>query len=561
MNQEMNGNYNQYYGNNNIHHDNMNNYPHQYPYFNQFGQYNNLHNIEIGILRENIHYLEQKFLDISTHITNIDKKLDSLAHNTNYRFDNLDLLIKSNKNKNKNKNKNNNNNNNNKNKNKNRNNNKNENTKYDKNDNSGIIFIDINDEDKSDKKTELKDSNDKSDSIDPFTMISMMLLGNKKKPVINNDSFNDSDTEISENYDSDDEYTEIIDQIHTIDDLIALGKKFSSGQIENKEYTEENIFMEEIVSKIIADLDDDDDKSKNKNININKKYPINVEILKKLVEPLEKLQKLVGLVDIKNSVLNMIIYYLQEFEKKSNKNLLHTVITGPPGVGKTECGKILAEIYASLGVIPSNKFTLVKRTDLIGEYLGHTAHKTQKVIDKADGGVLFIDEAYSLGNEDKKDSYSKECIDVLNQNLTEKKKKLIVIIAGYEDELEKSFFSYNPGLARRFPFRYSITGYTPNELCQIFIKKINDNKWKLTDNTNFINKFFIDKKDEFKNFGGDIENLFTMCKFSHSRRVFGLHPKNRKKLSEEDIINGFSELDKHRKKKADENYAWKSMFL
>ena len=164
---------------------------------------------------------------------------------------------------------------------------------------------------------------------------------------------------------------------------------------------------------------------------------------------------MIGMKKVKNDVFEMIIYYLQNFEK-TNKNMLHLVIEGSPGVGKTKLGKIMAQIYCALGIIPSNKFKYVKATDLIGEHVGATRIMTQKIIDDADGGVLFIDEAYALSSNDSKDPYGKECLDTLNFNLSENKKKLIVIIAGYPDQLDKCFFSYNPGLERRFPFRFKI---------------------------------------------------------------------------------------------------------
>ena len=282
-----------------------------------------------------------------------------------------------------------------------------------------------------------------------------------------------------------------------------------------------------------------------------KKYPINLETVKKLRKPLNKLNKLIGLSSVKDSILDMILYYLQNFETKNN-NMLHTVIEGPPGVGKTELGRILAEIYAALGIIPSKKFKCVRRTDLIGEYLGHTAQKTQRAIDEADGGVLFIDEAYSLGNEDKRDSFSKECIDTLNQNLSEKKKKLIVIIAGYQDELEKSFFSYNPGLRRRFPFKFTIEGYSSDELRDIFLKKLKDSRWKVNEqeiDISFLTKFFDTNKDKFLHYGGDIENLIVSCKFMHSRRLVGKHPKYRKIITKADIEQGLNRFIKNKKSK------------
>ncbi len=294
---------------------------------------------------------------------------------------------------------------------------------------------------------------------------------------------------------------------------------------------------------------------------LNKKYSINLEKVNKLVKPLKKLKNMVGLEKIKNQILDMILYYLQGFENKNN-NMLHTVIEGPPGVGKTQLGKILAEIYSSLGIIPSNTFKLVKRTDLIGEYVGHTAHKTQAAIDEADGGVLFIDEAYSLGNKDKKDSFSKECIDTLNQNLSENKKKFICIIAGYPDELESSFFSYNPGLKRRFPFKYKIDKYTPTELKEIFMLKIGSIKWKL-DKQNYsdkdIQKFFEENKDTFSNYGGDIDNIIVEIKFAHSRRVINLHPKFRRVITKDDIMAGFNKFKESKKSILDEFY--KSLYI
>lgn len=113
----------------------------------------------------------------------------------------------------------------------------------------------------------------------------------------------------------------------------------------------------------------------------------------------------------------------------------------------------------------------MKRSDLIGKYLGHTAKLTQEVFDNSKGGILFIDEAYSLGNPEQRDSFSKECIDTINQNLTENK-DTVVFIAGYKEQLNESFFSYNPGLNRRFKMRLTVDKYNAEDLRQIFIKKL-----------------------------------------------------------------------------------------
>ena len=155
--------------------------------------------------------------------------------------------------------------------------------------------------------------------------------------------------------------------------------------------------------------------------------------------------------------------------------------------------------------------------------------KPKAAIDSALGGVLFIDEAYSLGCNDgrrKSDSFSKECIDTINQNLSEKKGQFICIIAGYPEELERHFFSVNPGLKRRFSFHYQIEGYDWKELAEILCRKISSIGWKLDSEARkwlFQDKGFMeDHIKDFPNFGGDIETLLLNIKIVHGRRVFGM---------------------------------------
>jgi SpoVK/Ycf46/Vps4 family AAA+-type ATPase len=371
-------------------------------------------------------------------------------------------------------------------------------------------------------------------------------------------------------YTSDDEFEEVNIKINSIDDVISLGDYYEKLKIENppekqddqnnqdiKLYkitnpTDKNDLYAEIQKAMNQDKKDETKQEKLIKHDYfeynNKKYSIDLEKISKLKIPMLKLKSLIGLDSIKNSILEMIVYYMQHFES-NNASLLHTIIEGPPGVGKTELGKIFAEIYAAMGIIPSSKFKLVKRTDLVGEYLGQTAHRTQEAINEANGGVLFIDEAYSLGNEEKKDSYAKECIDTLNQNLSENKNKIICIIAGYPEQLDSCFFNYNPGLKRRFPFKYTITGYNHTEMAEIFKKKINDIKFKLDNDINqqYLEELFKDNLDKFTNYGGDIDNLITNCKFMHASRVFGLHPKNKRILTSIDINKGFDRYLLHKK--------------
>ena len=280
-------------------------------------------------------------------------------------------------------------------------------------------------------------------------------------------------------------------------------------------------------------------------------YNIDLYRLRCIREPLIKLNETIGLEKIKKDIIKHILFFLQDFQG-ANDDMLHTVIQGAPGVGKTMVAQIIGEIYWKLGIINGGnhndyKFRIVKRSDLIGQYLGTTAKKTQEVINSCIGGVMFIDEAYSLGNEEKKDIYAKECIDTINQNLTEKKGEFLCIIAGYEKDLDKCFFSYNPGLRRRFPFVYTISDYSHEDLSKIFRSMLTKNKWRLDIESDKLNEIFKNNYDVFVNMAGDIETLVFNCKLEHSSRVFCMHEYHKNKVTEQDLIAALDALKKSRK--------------
>jgi len=259
-----------------------------------------------------------------------------------------------------------------------------------------------------------------------------------------------------------------------------------------------------------------------------------IKILISLKDELQELKDMVGMKDIKDVISSQIVYLIQKFDKT---DMMHSVIQGPPGCGKTTLAKILAKIYLKLGYVKNNKFIIAKRSDLIAGYLGQTAIKTQKIIDKADGGVLFIDEAYSLGTQkgSNGDSFSKECIDTLNQNLSENK-NFICIIAGYKKELKECFFKNNEGLERRFPWKFEIKKVNAEQLKHIFISMIRKNNW-LIDNKDIPTNFFKHNRECFPFNGGSIETFFGKVKMIHSKRVFGKSKKEKMKITKEDIEN------------------------
>ena len=272
---------------------------------------------------------------------------------------------------------------------------------------------------------------------------------------------------------------------------------------------------------------------------------INNSVLQAILPQLLELQKIIGMKELKTTIFYQIIYYLQNLHKKSD-DYLHTVILGAPGCGKTTIAKIIGNLYSNLGVLKNKSFTIAKRADLIGEYLGQTTIKTSKLLKSCIGGVLFIDEIYSLGpgSKDKKDSYSKEAIDALNMFLSEHKKDFCCIIAGYEKEVQECFFSVNQGLERRFQWIHKIDKYTPEELASICFKKLKDIEWETVCTTNELVDLIKTNEMLFKNAGGDIENLLTKAKMVHAKRVFSLEPHHKFILTKEDLENAIKFISK-----------------
>ena len=283
-----------------------------------------------------------------------------------------------------------------------------------------------------------------------------------------------------------------------------------------------------------------DDNPKTTNI----KYNIDMKNLYDIRPNLINLNNMIGMNSLKDNIVDQILYFSQDLMLDSEGDFMHTVIYGPPGTGKTEIAKIIGKLYSKLGILKKNKFIKATRSDMIAGYLGQTAIKTKELIKDSLGGVLFIDEAYALGNSEGRDSFSKEAIDTLCEALSDYKDNLMVIIAGYEEELNKCFFNYNKGLDSRFTWRFKTDDYSTSELRQIFEKKIKDAGWTIEENV-LSDDWFENKMPYFKFYGRDMETLFCKTKIAHSRRVFCLSAENKKKITLKDVEKGFENFIKN----------------
>ncbi len=193
-----------------------------------------------------------------------------------------------------------------------------------------------------------------------------------------------------------------------------------------------------------------------------------------LTETTEKLFCLIGLDQIKKQISEHIKYIkflklrVQQGFEENEKINLHSVFTGNPGTGKTTVVKLLGKIYRKMGLLSVGHVLEVGRNELVGEYIGQTAPKTKKIIEKARGGILFIDEAYSLarkGDEASKD-YGMEVIELLMKEMSDGPGNIAIMVAGYPDEME-FFLEANPGLKSRFKYFFNFPDYTPDELIEI----------------------------------------------------------------------------------------------
>ena len=201
-------------------------------------------------------------------------------------------------------------------------------------------------------------------------------------------------------------------------------------------------------------------------------------------DPYKELDELIGLNQVKeevHSLANFVKIQKQREAKglKTPKMSFHLVFTGSPGTGKTTVARIVARIYKDLGVLKKGHMVETDRSGLVANYVGQTATKTNALVDSALNGVLFIDEAYALVPSNKNNDYGQEAISTLLKRMEDDRDRLVVIVAGYTNEM-KRFIDSNPGLQSRFNRYINFPDYTSGELCDIFNMYVKKNQYSLT---------------------------------------------------------------------------------
>ncbi|WP_407653415.1 AAA family ATPase [Brevibacillus ruminantium] len=197
----------------------------------------------------------------------------------------------------------------------------------------------------------------------------------------------------------------------------------------------------------------------------------------------DELEKLIGLQEAKKLMyeIHALLRINKEREKyslKLEKQVFHMVFKGNPGTGKTTVARLFGKLFREMGILSKGHLIEVERADLVGEFIGHTAQKTRELVKKALGGILFIDEAYSLARGGEKD-FGKEAIDCLTKALEDYSNDFICILAGYTDEMD-AFLELNPGLPSRFPIQLQFVDYSVDDLIKIAETMVDSKEYRLS---------------------------------------------------------------------------------
>ncbi len=252
-----------------------------------------------------------------------------------------------------------------------------------------------------------------------------------------------------------------------------------------------------------------------------------------LDEVLNELDEFIGMRSVKNMIRRLAVQSMFMKQRaamgagKVQQMSMNFILTGNPGTGKTSVARKMGEVLQAMDILPTSRVIEASRATLVGKYMGETPKIVNNMCDKAMGGILFIDEAYTLSSEN--DQYGKEAIDTLMKRMEDDRGKFVVIAAGYQNEMEQ-FLSVNPGLASRFTHKMHIDDYNEDELLAIFKKMAQKDNYKLSPEAEFklldvICRRVVSKDANFGN-AREIRNMLDATIQQLSMRVSGMAPEN-----------------------------------
>jgi stage V sporulation protein K len=259
----------------------------------------------------------------------------------------------------------------------------------------------------------------------------------------------------------------------------------------------------------------------------NQNSKLSSETVESIDDVLKELDSFTGMEGIKKDVRTLInLLKIQKQREQQGlsvvKPSLHMVFTGPPGTGKTTVGRIMGRVFKTLGVLAKGHIIETDRSGLVAGYVGQTAIKVDEIVQSAKDGVLFIDEAYTLSPSEGQDSFGQEAIDTLLKRMEDMRENLVIIVAGYQEEMQR-FIESNPGFKSRFNKYISFEDYKPEELIQIFKSIVTKNNYKVDEDLILglsarFNELYHSRTKSFGN-GRVVRNLFEKIVENQSNRL------------------------------------------